>query len=100
MVWTGTVVESHEEAAAADALVTLLNLKNLPRILGCTETLPTPGAPEGTSGGRVDLIFAIDQADAQVAAARRLGFSDLKWACDVDADIYDAEVRLLMNAAA
>lgn len=99
MVWQGTVVEPSEEKAAADALQDLLNLQKRPQILGCTETLPTPDAPEGTTGGRVDLLFAIDQCDVSRAAVQRVGYSDLKWACDIDSSIYEKDVSALIKNA-
>lgn len=91
MAWLGTIVESSEEQEVEDALIQVLGLTTPPRVLGCVETLPTPGVA-GT-GGRIDLVFAIDPADVGTAAVRRLQTSDIKWMEDCDATIYDITVR-------
>ena len=88
MAWLGTVVESSEEEAAADALKELLGLKTAPRVLGCVETLPDGSADEDGTGGRVDLVFAIAAADGPTAAARRLRTTDVKWLSDLDKALY------------
>jgi hypothetical protein len=91
MAWLGTIVKSSEEHAAGDALIQILGLTTPPRVLGCVETLPTPGVTG--SGGRIDLVFAIDPADVGTAAIRRLRTDDIKWMEDCDATIYDISIR-------
>jgi hypothetical protein len=57
------------------------------------ETLPGGGGP----GGRVDFAFAIAGSDAAAAAARRLRFDDIKWACDADPDLYPAFAKAFLG---
>ena len=86
MVWQGTIVEKEEKEDAAKALTEILHLKNVPCILGCVETLPTPG--ENDTGGRIDLVFAIQSSDAPTAAVHRLRTVDIKWFEDAQKDLY------------
>lgn len=92
MVWQGTVVETSERQDATEALQSILGLTRPPHVLGCVETLPTPGDEEGT-GGRVDLLFAIESDDVMVAAVKRLATDDIKWLADADSSLYAADVR-------
>lgn len=92
MAWQGTVVQASERQAAMDALQSILGLTRPPHIFGCVETKPTPGFEEDT-GGRVDLLFAIESDDVMVASVKRLATDDIKWFEDLDSSIYDSNVR-------
>ena len=84
MVWQGTVVEEAEYPAASAFLMEALGLETAPEIRGNVTTLPTDGEP----GGRIDFVFRICENDVPRAAVKRLGFHDMKWACDADALLY------------
>lgn len=99
LVWEGCVVESHEAGEAADALTKALELRHPVHMMGCTETLPNPGDSAEESGGRVDLFFAIADEDVPRAAVLRTRIQGMRWAMDVDPDIYHGPAKRVVAAA-
>lgn len=99
MVWEGCMVEAHELDEVTDALRKVLDLERTPHVMGCVETLPDPGDTIETSGGRIDLFFAIADEDVPRVSLLRLKIPGMRWVMDADPDLYAGPARRLVMDA-
>lgn len=98
VAWLGCLVQPGELPELQDALRDALGLTCPVAILGCAETLPTPGS-EMETGGRVDLFFRVHRKDVARVAIKKLGIEGMRWGMDMDEELYSGGARDAVLAA-